>query len=190
MAAPDTEPLSVLGIAGSLRQGSFNRELIRAASELAPDLITVSSYPLNDIPLYNADLETGDDPQPVAHFKEAIANADGVLVASPEYNHGMTGVLKNALDWASRPARESVLRDKPMAIVGATPGRGGTIRAQMQVRQTLEAIGAYVLPQPEYYLPGIREKVDDEGRLTDQASRNYLRRFLEAFGDWIQKFND
>jgi multimeric flavodoxin WrbA len=119
-------PLTFLGIAGSLRRGSYNRGLIRAAVEVAPEGTTVVPFDLSDLPMFNADVEAEGDPAAVAAFKRAISAADALLIATPEYNHCVPGLLKNAIDWASRPARRSVLTGKPVAIMGATPGSGGT----------------------------------------------------------------
>src|SRR5262245_39739521 len=121
-------PLEVLGIAGSLRRESYNRGLLRAAQEMAPEGMTIRSFELDAIPLYNGDVEAAGDPAPVAQLKEAIRGADALLLATPEYNYGVPGVLKNAVDWASRPPAKSVLSGKPAAIMGASPGMGGTIR--------------------------------------------------------------
>jgi chromate reductase, NAD(P)H dehydrogenase (quinone) len=115
-----------LGFAGSLRAGSYNRLLLRAAAEVAPDQMTIETFDLTPIPLSNQDLDVGEGPQPVARFREAIDRADGMLIATPEYQHGTSGVLKNALDWASRPPGRSVLRGKPIAMMGASPRPVGT----------------------------------------------------------------
>ena len=122
----------ILSFVGSLRAGSYNRLLLRAAAEEAPEEMTIEIFDLAPIPLYNEDLEVGDGPEPVARLKEAIARADGVLIATPEYQHGISGVLKNALDWASRPAGRSVLRGKPVATMGA---RGARPTARQSSRQ-------------------------------------------------------
>jgi chromate reductase len=130
----DARPLTILGIAGSLRRASFNRGLIRAAVGLAPAGLAVTVYDLGAIPMYNGDVEALGDPEPVTAFKRAIAGADALLIATPEYNHCVPGMLKNAIDWASRPARASVLTGKPVAIMGASPsgwhgpGSGPTAR--------------------------------------------------------------
>src|ERR1041384_3685194 len=141
--------LSFLAVAGSLRRGSYNRGLIRAAIELAPSGTTVTQWDLDEIPLFNADLEALGDPVPVAAFKQAIASADALVIATPEYNHCVPGVLKNAIDWASRPARRSVLTDLPVAIMGASSGGGGTARAQAHLRDGLTYTRGLVLPLPE-----------------------------------------
>ena len=137
MATGSAPPLSFLGIAGSLRRGSFNRGLIRAAAAVAPGGTTVVAYDLADVPMFNADVEVDGDPRAVAALKQAIADADALLIATPEYNHCVPGVLKNAIDWASRPPRQSVLTGKPVAIMGASTGRGATARAQAHLRDGL-----------------------------------------------------
>jgi len=132
----------VLGIPGSLRQASYNRALLEAAQEVAPAGMEILIFDLGDIPAYNGDVEAAGDPKPVVAWKEAIRSADGLLIATPEYNHGTSGLLKNAIDWASRPARQSVLDAKPVALMGASTGLGGTARAQADVRDTLAFPGA------------------------------------------------
>ena len=131
----DAPSVNVLGFAGSLRKGSFNRMLLRAAVELAPPAMTIETIELDSIPLYNGDVEAQGDPEPVAEWKDAIRRADAILVVTPEYNYGIPGVLKNAIDWASRPPGKSVLNGKPAAIMGASPGGFGSVRAQLQLRQ-------------------------------------------------------
>lgn len=121
-----------LGFAGSLRGASYNRGLLRAAAELAPAGIIVEVFDLSDLPFYNQDVEDAGEPAAVVAFKQAIARADALLVATPEYNHGVPGVLKNAIDWASRPRVTSPLRDRAVAVMGASPGHGSTARAQAQ----------------------------------------------------------
>src|SRR6266446_4606888 len=177
--------LRVLGVAGSLRRGSFNRALLRAATELAPDGMAITIFDgLAAIPPYNADVEAEGDPPPVAAWKSAIAAADALLIATPEYNYGVPGVLKNAIDWASRPPGKSVLNGKPAAIVGASMGQGGTIRAQLQLRQAFLFTEVYALLKPEVAIPRCQEKFAGEGRLIDEATRGHVRKLLEALRDW------
>lgn len=121
--------INVVAFAGSLRQESYNRALLRAAQESAPESMSIDTFDLSPIPLYNYDVEQQGDPEPVQEFKHAIRKADALLIATPEYQHGIPGVLKNALDWASRPPKQSPLQGKPAAIMGATPGMTGTARA-------------------------------------------------------------
>ena len=179
--------LTVLAFAGSLRRGSYNRALLRAAKELAPAGMTVSIFELDEVPLYNGDVEEQGLPEPVARFKQAIQEADGVLIATPEYNHGVPGVTKNAVDWASRPPRQAPLNGKPVAILGASPGITGTARGQSQLRQAFEFTNSYCMPQPEILVYQAHTKFDAEGRLTDERTREFLGTFLVAFGEWIRR---
>ena len=130
------DALQILGFAGSLRRESFNRALLRAAQELAPADLSISVFDLTPIPSYNGDVEAAGDPEPVTAFKGALRQADGLLIATPEYNYSVPGVLKNAIDWASRPSGNSPLRGKPAMLMGATPGSSGTMRAQLALRQS------------------------------------------------------
>lgn len=170
----------ILGFAGSLRSGSYNRALLRAAAEEAPDGVAIETFDLTNIPLYNQDVEDQGDPAEVAEFKDAISRCDGVLISTPEYQHGMTGVLKNALDWASRPAGNSVMQDKPVAIMGASPSPKGTARSQTQLRQTLNHVQADMVCSPEVPVAHAREKFDDEGVFTDEPGRSSIAELLEA----------
>ncbi len=183
-------PVRFLGIAGSLRQGSFNRGLIRAAVEAAPDGIRVIPHELADIPMFNADVEAGGDPEPIRRFKQAIADADALLIATPEYNHCVPGVLKNAIDWASRPARQSVLSGRPIALMGATTGGGGTARAQAHLRDGLAYTAALVLPQPEVLVPFAASRFDETGNLTDEGTREAIRELLVALAEWVRDLRE
>jgi chromate reductase, NAD(P)H dehydrogenase (quinone) len=184
-----TQPaIKVLGFAGSLRRDSYNRALLRAAIELAPEGMTIETFDLIEVPLYNGDVEAEGDPAGVARFKAAIHEADGVLMATPEYNHGVPGVMKNAVDWASRPPRGAALSRKPVALLGASPGITGTARGQSQLRQAFEFTESYCMPQPEVLVFRANEKFDAEGRLTDERTRQGLAKFLAAFGDWVRRF--
>jgi chromate reductase len=180
-------PLSVLGIAGSLRRGSYNRGLIRAAVEVAPAGTTVVPYDLADLPMFNADVEAEGDPAAVAAFKRAIGEADALLIATPEYNHCVPGVLKNAIDWASRPARASVLTGKPVAIMGASTGGGGTARAQAHLRDGLSYTNGLVLPLPEVLVPLAASKFDAESSLTDPETREAVRDLLVSLAAWTRR---
>src|SRR5438874_6188893 len=152
--------LRILGFAGSLRKESFNRSLVRAAQELAPPNMMIEIFDLAGIPLYNGDVEAAGDPEPVAAFKQAIRAADALLIATPEYNHGVPGVMKNAIDWASRPPRQSVLNGKPAAIMGASPGFTGTARSQSQLRQAFVFTNTPAMLQPEILVGRAAEKFD------------------------------
>jgi chromate reductase len=182
--ADDKTTLRVLGIAGSLRAGSFNRALLRAAQELTPDGMEIRIFDIAPIPLYNADVEAKGDPEPVTALKTAIREADALLFVTPEYNFGLPGVLKNAIDWASRPPAQTPLRGKPAAIMGATPGQGGTIRAQMQLRQAFVFTQTIALLQPEVLVTRAHEKFDKDGRLIDELTRGFVKKQLEALRDW------
>ena len=187
MSTP-SDRLVVCGIAGSLRAGSYNRALLRAAQELAPDGMEIRIFDrLGEVPLYDADVEAEGDPEPVRALKGAIAEAGALLVATPEYNHGVSGVLKNAIDWASRPARSSVLGGKPTAILGASPGVTGTARAQAQLRQALVFTDTPVLPQPEILVYRASDKFDDDGRLTDERTREFVGKLLRGLADWARR---
>jgi chromate reductase, NAD(P)H dehydrogenase (quinone) len=183
---------SVLGIAGSLRQGSYNRLLLRAAQELAPPGTSIVVYQeLGSIPLYDADLErtTGGGPAAVQQLRTLVAAADGILLATPEYNHGIPGVLKNAIDWLSRPAPEEVLAAKPVAIIGASSGPSGTRLAQAALREVLYATESFVLPGPAILASGAARLFDDSGKLVDAAMRERLQALLAAFGRFADLVN-
>jgi chromate reductase len=180
-------PLRVVGIAGSLRQASLNRALLRAAVEAAPSNLAIEIHVLDAIPLYNGDLEAVGVPDGVATLSNAVRSADGLLIATPEYNHGVPGVLKNTIDWLSRPPRRSALDRKPVAVLGASPGMTGTARAQTQLRQAFVFTNSYAMPQPEILVARAHEKFDDRGRMTDEKTRELLTGFLEQFAVWIER---
>lgn len=180
--------LSILAFAGSLRRDSYNRALLRAAAERAPDGMAIDVFDLAQVPLYNGDVEAEGDPEAVARLKQAIAAADGVLMATPEYNHGVPAVMKNAVDWASRPPRSAPLGGKPVGIIGASPGITGSARGQSQLRQAFEFTNSYCMPQPELLVFKAHEKFDPEGRLTDAATGEHLSRYLTAFAAWVRRF--
>ena len=178
--------IRILGIAGSLRRRSFNRGLLRAAQEVAPGGVEIDVFDLSDIPLYNEDLDAAGPLQPVAALQTAVRDADALLVATPEYNTSMSGVLKNAIDWASQPFPNHALRDKPVALMGASPGRFGTARAQGDVRSVLTALGCYVLPKPVLQVGAAGEKFSAEGDLEDENVRQKVRELLEALVEWTR----
>jgi chromate reductase len=190
MSSAQDSPLVVCGIAGSLRTGSLNRALLRATRELAPAGMEIRIFDgMADIPLYNQDVEALGDPEPVQALKRAIGEADALLVVTPEYNHGVPGVLKNAIDWASRPAGGSVLARKPAAILGASPGVTGTARAQSQLRQAFVFTNTPVVPQPEILVYRAHEKFDAEGRLTDEKTREFVGKLLNELADWTRRLS-
>ncbi len=158
--------IQVLGFAGSLRKGSYNRALLRAAEELLPSGMRLETFDLAPIPLYDEDVKQQGFPEPVQRFREAIRKADALLIATPEYNYSAPGVLKNALDWASRPP-EQPFAGKPVAIMGATTSLWGTVRAQLHLRQSFVAVNMHALNKPEVLIANAKDKFDAEGKLTD-----------------------
>jgi chromate reductase len=184
MATKSGSSLTFLGVAGSLRSASYNRGLIRAAVDIAPSGVRVVPYDLAALPMFNADVEADGDPPSVADFKRAIGAADALLIATPEYNHCVPGVLKNAIDWASRPPRQSVLTGKPVAIMGASTSGGATARAQAHLRDGLAYTNGFVLPLPEVLVGLAGEKFDDAGNLTDAGTREEVRDLLVSLAAW------
>jgi chromate reductase, NAD(P)H dehydrogenase (quinone) len=172
--------MRILGIAGSLREGSYNRSLLRAARELMPEGVELVEREIGTLPFYDGDVEAAGDPEAVIRFKQAIRDADALLIATPEYNRGVPGVLKNAVDWASRPPLGSPLTGKPVAIMGATTGRGGTARAQEQLRAALEFSRATVLEQPEVLVPEAFMRFDEQGELVDGGIRAELAELIDT----------
>ncbi|HTO75408.1 MAG TPA: NADPH-dependent FMN reductase [Thermoanaerobaculia bacterium] len=186
-AAPRT--LRVFGIAGSLRAGSYNRALLRAARALAPPGLEIAIFDgLREIPPYDADVDAAGEPAPVAALRRAIREADALLVATPEYNYGVPGVLKNVIDWASRPAGRAALRRKAAGILGASTGASGTMRAQLALRQSFNFTETYAMLRPEVFIAHAGEKFDAAGELTGEATRDHLRQFLAAFEAWARQF--
>jgi chromate reductase len=188
MTDADASTLRICGLAGSLRAGSYNRALLRAARDLAPAGLSLEIFDLAEVPLYNGDVEAQGDPEGVARLKAAIAGADGVLMATPEYNHGVPGVMKNAVDWASRPPRGAPLGGKPVGIIGASPGMTGSARGQSQLRQAFEFTNSYCMPQPEILVFKAHEKFDADGKLIDETTTRYLAAYLVAFAAWVRRF--
>jgi chromate reductase len=185
MSASTSTTIRLLGIAGSLRRASHNRGLLRAASALLPPDVQLDTFDLAPIPLYNFDLEK-DFPAAVQAFKNAIAAAGGLLIATPEYNWSITGVLKNALDWASRPPKESVLRGKPAAMMGAG-GVSGTTHAQGHLRQVAAFTGIQLLETPQVAVARSWEKFDSDGNLIDDSIRPDIAALLTALADFIRQ---
>ena len=175
--------LTILGIAGSLRRGSYNRALLRAAQQLVPAHVALDLFDLADIPLFNQD-EEQKPPAAVVEFKARIRAADAVLFATPEYNYSIPGVLKNAIDWASRPSGDNAWSGKPVAVIGASIGRLGTARAQYHLRQVFVTLNMYALNQPEAMISNAGELFNAEGNLTDEKTRDHVRRLLKQFALW------
>lgn len=185
-----SEQVTVLGFAGSLRKASYNRGLLRAAKEDASEGVAVEIFDLSDIPLYNADVEAVGIPSTVNEFHQRIIAADAILIATPEYNRSITGVLKNALDWASRPPGGPPLKHKPVALLGASPGRLGTVNAQSETSHVLAAIHAYVMPDPQVLISGAKELFDGSGNLTDIETRKRVSVAVDALVDWTHRLNN
>lgn len=179
--------LDLVAIPGSLRTGSLNRALARALDELCPDDTAVEVLDLHDIPLYNGDLDTDQDrPAPVQALKDRIREADGVILVTPEYNHGVPGVLKNALDWVSRPSYRSPMAHKPCGLMGAAPGGSGTMRAQQHLKVILLGMAAQVFPHPGVAVSRARDKIR-EGRLEDEGTREFVASYLAELASWVRR---
>ena len=178
----------ILAFAGSLRKASYNKALVRAAVEEAPENITIEVFDLEGIPLFNQDLEN-ILPQRVKEYKEKIRNADALLIATPEYNYSIPGVLKNAMDWASRPYRDNALANKPVAIMSASTGRFGGARAQYHLRQSFVRVNMLPCNQPEVMLSSAPENVDASGKLTNQEARLLIKQLIEALIAWTNQLN-
>ncbi|MCR8868244.1 NADPH-dependent FMN reductase [Bacillus sp. AFS026049] len=173
-------------ICGSLRKDSYNRIIAQSLTEM-DDSHQFRWIEINKLPLFNEDLEI-NVPETVTSFKSAIQDVDGIIIVSPEYNSGIPGVLKNALDWASRPRESAVLSRKPVGLIGATPGGLGTVYAQMQIREILETMQVHVLPFQKVLISQVHEKIDsDQKVLTDEQTKRYLQRYLQQFINWIDK---
>lgn len=180
------QKLALVGIPGSLRKASFNRALLTSLQEALPAHIGLRIHPLDEVPLYNQEIDLEPAPSGVAALREAIAAADGLVLASPEYNNGMSGVLKNALDWASRPFAAPCLKGKPALIMSASPGMAGGVRAHVQVVTTLLAAGARLTPGPHVAVGSARDKFTD-GRLTDGPTREFMLAAVERLAAEIAR---
>ena len=181
--------MRVLGIAGSLRRGSYNRGLLEAARQLVPASMTIERFDLDGLPLYNADLDTdGRRPAEVVRLKQAVSDADALLFATPEYNHSVPGVLQNAIDWASRPGMKSPLAGKPVGIMGASPGGIGGARAQQQLKLVLMSTLSLVLPHAGVVVGGAKEKFDASGVLVHEPTCQFVAMYLEELEAWTRRF--
>jgi chromate reductase, NAD(P)H dehydrogenase (quinone) len=178
---------TVLGISGALRKGSYNAALLRAAVELAPPELSIVTQSIRDVPLYDGDVEAEGIPEPVRILKDRLAEADGLLLVTPEYNNSIPGVMKNAIDWMSRPANDipRVFGGKPVAVMGATPGRGATILAQNAWLPVLRTLGTQPWFGPRVQIPGAAKVFDAEGHLIDEATRGIVKKYLAGFAEFI-----
>jgi len=179
-------PVTILGIAGSLRKASYNRAALRAAQQLTPGGAVIEIFELEGIPPFNQDDE-GNPPERVSIFKSRIRAADAILFATPEYNYSIPGVLKNAIDWASRPYGDNAWEGKPVAIMGASIGSIGTARAQYHLRQTFVFLNMYPVNQPEVMIADASKRFDEKGNLTDPRTQQLIRKLLEGLVDWTTK---
>lgn len=178
--------INILGFAGSLRKGSYNKALLRAAAELAPEGTRLEIFDLEGIPPFNQDLEAAM-PDRVKEFKAKIRAADAILLVTPEHNYSVPGILKNAIDWASRPYGDNSFEGKPAAIMSASPGMLGGARAQYQLRQVLVFLDMHPINKPEVFVTFAAQKFDEKGELTDEKTREFVQGFLEALVTWTRK---
>jgi len=183
------KPITILGFAGSLRKDSFNKALLRAALELLPKNVKLEIFDLEGIPPFNQDLENRM-PKIVKEFKAKIKAADALLIATPEHNYSMPGVLKNAIDWASRPPGDNSFEDKPVAIMSASTGTLGGARAQYHLRQVLVALNMHAINRPEVIVASVDEKIDEKGNLRDEKTKKKIRQLLERLVDWVRRLKE
>jgi chromate reductase, NAD(P)H dehydrogenase (quinone) len=182
----DAKGISVLAICGSLRTGSYNRAALRTAIELKPPGMTIETADIGSFPLYNEDVRAQGFPAPVEKLRRQIAAADALLFVTPEYNYSMSGVLKNAIDWASRPP-DQPFAGKPVAIMGAGAGMAGTARAQYDLRRCCVFLDMHPLNRPEVLIGQAQNKFDAEGRFTDEVGRGLIRDLLVALEQWTRQ---
>ena len=184
-----SKKIRILGIPGSLRKSSYNKLALKAAIELAPDNAQIEIFDIEGIPPFNQDLEQ-DPPQRVREFKRKIREADALLVATPEYNYSIPGVLKNTIDWASRPYGDNAFDDKPVAVMGASIGMIGTARAQYHLRQSFVFLNMHPLNHPEVMISFAPEKFDEKGNLKDEHTIENIRKLLLALIEWTQRLRN
>lgn len=180
------DELKVLGICGSLRRGSFNMAALRACKDLLPAGLSLTIADISALPMFNQDVFDAGIPEPAKKLRADIAAADGVLIASPEYNFSLSAALKNAIDWASRPPDQS-WQDKPVAIFSASAGPMGGARVQYDLRRILGQLWGHVLPRPEVFIGSAGGKFDAQGRISDEATKKFLTDLLAGFKPWIER---
>jgi chromate reductase len=178
--------VNILGFAGSLRKDSYNRSILSAALELIPKGASIEIFDLEGIPPFNQDLEN-HPPEKVREFKAKIRAADAILIATPEYNYSIPGVLKNAIDCASRPYGDNAFEGKPVAVMGTSVGMLGTARAQYDLRRSFVFLNMYPLNRPEVLVPFAQEKIDKNGKVTDQKTREKIKELLESLVAWTKR---
>lgn len=180
--------IRILGIAGSLRRDSYNRATLRAAIELVPEGATIEVFELDGIPGFNQD-EEQNPPAKVVELKKRVREADAILFVTPEYNYSVPGVLKNAIDWASRPYGDSAWSGKPAAIMGASVGAIGTARAQYHLRQMMVFLNMFPINQPEVMIGNASARFDSSGNLTDEATKTFITQLLQNLVDWTRRIS-
>jgi chromate reductase len=180
--------LKVLGVCGSLRKASYNMAALRACNEMLPSGMSLHITSIADLPMFNQDVFDAGLPDPVKRFRSEVAEADGLLIASPEYNFSVSGALKNAIDWGSRPPNQ-VFNEKPVAIFSASGGPLGGARVQYDLRRMLTQLWGHVLPRPEVFIGGAPTKFDAQGKLTDEMTRKFLTELLAGFKVWIERMS-
>ena len=178
--------IKVLAFSGSLRKGSYNRILLKEIIKLKPENVVITEFDISPIPLYNEDVEVSNYPEAVIDFKDKIRNTDGILIVTPEYNYSIPGVLKNALDWASRPPTDIPFIVKPCAILGTSISMFGSLRSQLHLRQVLFALGLHVMNTPEIYIPKAKELFENKYE-PDEKMVNRLTKFWDSFIKWTEK---
>ena len=181
-----SQPVKILGFAGSLRKGSYNRSLLRTASEQAPEGTAVEIFDLEGIPIFNQDLEASMPPR-VNDFKAKIKAADALLIVTPEHNFSVPGMLKNAIDWASRPPRDNSFAGKPVAIMSASTGMLGGSRAQYHLRQMCVFLDMHPVNKPEVFVTFAGQKFDEEGRLTDEKTLEFIKALMSSLAAWTER---
>ena len=181
-----SKPIRILGIAGSLRRDSYNRAALRAATQLAPQDATIETFEIDGIPGFNQDDER-NPPAKVVELKRRIREADAILFVTPEYNYSVPGVLKNAIDWASRPYGDSAWNGKAAGIMGASIGSIGTARAQYHLRQMMVFLNVFPINQPEVMIGNASERFDARGILTDDAAKKLIRQLLQNLVEWTRR---
>lgn len=183
-----TAPLELVAIAGSLRTKSYNRGLVRALPELSPDTLRYTVLDWSELPIYNGDLERDGLPEVVLRLQRAIRESDGVVIASPEYNHGVPGPLKNLIDWMSRGPMPHAFFEVPVALLGASSGVIGTTRSQSMLRQTLAALNAAVMPFPQVLVGPTKERFDEDRNLTHEPTREFIATWAIEVEKWMRRF--
>ena len=184
-----SKPIRILGIPGSLRRESYNRAAVRAATQLVPEGATIDIFELDGLPGFNQD-EEQNPPAKVVELKRRIREADAVLFVTPEYNYSVPGVLKNAIDWASRPYGDSAWNGKPAAIMGASIGAIGTARAQYHLRQMFVFLNMFPINQPEVMIGNAQDRFDSQGNLTDDATKDLIRQLLQNLTEWTRRIGE